>query len=170
MDKLSLLKIDQTSTNYYNLKNNRKNLKLKINNILCPFGIDDQYGQSVLKIEIDQTNENHINIISELRDLENKLKEQFSCNENEWKSLINLRDNNNIFLECKIKKMKNNLITKLSFENKESNYLKTIYELDKNFYCNVVLEIPTLWDFRKNNEENLNKIGLILNVLNIHIL
>ena len=50
---------------------------------------------------------------------ESKLIEHFKTNNDEWKSLINLKDNNNIFLECKIKKIKNNVLTKLSFNDNE---------------------------------------------------
>ena len=66
--------------------------------------------------------------------------------------------------------MKNNILTKLTFDDKNKNYLKTIYELNTNFICDLILEIPTLWDFRNNNNENNeNKIGLILNLNNINV-
>jgi hypothetical protein len=168
MDEINSLKIEQTSQNYYSLKNKNKNIKIKLNKILCPFGIDEQYGHSVIKFELDQTNDKHIEVISQLRDFETKLKEQFHSSDEEWKSLINLRENNNIFIEAKIKKIKNNIITKLTFDDNDTNYLKTIYELNKNFISDVLLEMPTLWDFRKESN-NVNKIGLLLNVTNIHI-
>ena len=168
MDEINSLKIEQTSQNYYSLKNKNKNIKIRLNKILCPFGIDEQYGHSVIKFELDQTNDKHIEVISQLRDFETKLKEQFHSSDEEWKSLINLRENNNIFIEAKIKKIKNNIITKLTFDDNDTNYLKTIYELNKNFISDVLLEMPTLWDFRKESN-NVNKIGLLLNVTNIHI-
>ena len=43
MDKIHSIKIEQKSNNYHNIKNNNKNIKIKIDNILCPFGIDQQY-------------------------------------------------------------------------------------------------------------------------------
>jgi len=168
MDEINSLKIEQTSKNYYNLKNKNKNIKIKLDKILCPFGIDEQYGHSIIKFELDQTNDKHIEIISQIRDFESKLKEQFHTDDEEWKSLINIRENNNIFIEARIKKIKNNLLTKLTFDDKEQNYLKTIYELNKNFVSDIILEIPTLWDFRKE-EKNLNKIGLLLNLYSIHV-
>ena len=94
MDEINSLKIEQTSQNYYSLKNKNKNIKIKLNKILCPFGIDEQYGHSVIKFELDQTNDKHIEVISQLRDFETKLKEQFHSSDEEWKSLINLRENN----------------------------------------------------------------------------
>ena len=167
MDKIVSLNIEQKSKNYFSLKNGKKNIKIRINNILCPFGIDEEYGHHVFKFEIDKNNIKHIELIEEIKDLEEKLKLQFSTNDNEWKSLINIRENENIFLESKVKKIKNKIITKLSFKNKNDNYLKTIYELKNNFISDIVLEIPTLWDFRNNNENN--KIGLILNLDNINV-
>ena len=167
MDKIISLNIEQKSKNYFSLKNGKKNIKMRINNILCPFGIDEEYGHYVFKFEIDKNNVKHIELIQEIKEFEEKLKLQFNINENEWKSLINIRENENIFLESKVKKIKNKIITKLSFKNENDNYLKTIYELKNNFVSDIILEIPTLWDFRKNNENN--KIGLILNLDNINV-
>ena len=169
MDSINFLNIKQTSNNYYSLKNKNKTIKLRIKNILSPFGVDEQYGNSIIKFEIDQYNIEHVNIIQNIKDFEEKFKEQFNIKENELKSLINLRENNNIFIECKIKKIKNKIITALSFEDIKKNYLKTIYELGNNFKSDIILEIPTLWDFRKELGDNKNKIGLILNLYSIHV-
>ena len=169
MDIINFLNIKQTSNNYYSLKNKNKTIKLRIKNILSPFGVDEQYGNSIIKFEIDQYNIEHVNIIQNIKDFEEKFKEQFNIKENELKSLINLRENNNIFIECKIKKIKNKIITALSFEDIKKNYLKTIYELGNNFKSDIILEIPTLWDFRKELGDNKNKIGLILNLYSIHV-
>ena len=169
MEELKSLKIEQTSKNYFNLKNNRKNVKFKLYKLLCPFGIDNEYGNLIVKLELEQSNSKHLELINQVKDFENKLKEQFHSNDEEWKSLISVRENNNIFIEAKVKIIKNKLLTTLTFEDNDSNYLKTMYELGKNFYCDVILEIPTLWDFRKDNEENVNKIGLILNLFSIHV-
>ena len=169
MDKLLCLNIEQKSKNYYILKNNKKNIKLKINNILCPFGIDEEYGNDIFKFEFNIDNTEHLKLIDEIKNFENQLKTQFDVND-EWKSLIVTRENNNIFIEGKVKKIKNNLITKLVFENPDLNYLKTIYELKESFYCDLILEIPTLWDFRDNdNGKKNNKIGLILNIVSLKI-
>lgn len=170
MDEIKSLNIEQKSKNYFSLKNGRKNIKLKINKILCPFGLDEEYGNLVFKFEIDKNNINHIELIEKIKEFEEKLKSQFQTNNEEWKSLICVRENENIFLETKVKKMKNNILTKLTFDDKNENYLKTIYELNTNFICDLILEIPTLWDFRNNNNENNeNKIGLILNLNNINV-
>ena len=169
MENNLILSIEQSSNNYYKLKNKKKYIKIKINNILSPFGIDEEYGNYVMKFEIDQFKEEHINAINQIKDIESKLKEQFNASDDEWKSLINTRENNNIFLECRIKKIKTSILTKLTFENKDNNYLKSLYDLDKNFYSDVILEIPTLWDFRKNINDNKNKIGLILNLFSVHV-
>lgn len=169
MENNLILSIEQSSNNYYKLKNKKKYIKIKIDNILSPFGIDEEYGNYVMKFEIDQFKEQHINIINQIKDIECKLKEQFSASDEEWKSLINIRENNNIFLECRIKKIKTSILTKLTFEDKDNNYLKSLYDLDKNFYSDIILEIPTLWDFRKDNNDNKNKIGLILNLFSIHV-
>ena len=168
MDEIKSLNIEQKSKNYFSLKNGKKNIKIKVNKILCPFGLDEEYGHHVFKFEVDKNNVNHIEVIEKIKEFEDKLKVQFQTNDDEWKSLIIIRENENIFLEAKVKKMKNNILTKLTFNDNNKNYLKTIYELNNNFICDIILEIPTLWDFR-NNENNENKIGLILNLNNINV-
>ena len=170
MDQIVSLNIEQKSSNYHSLKNGKKNIKLKVNKILCPFGIDEEYGNYIFKLEIDKNNIEHMELVKEINEFESKLQLQFNSNHEEWKSLLYIRDNDNIFLESKVKKMKNSIITKISFEDSKTNYLRTIYELKEPFKCNVTLEIPTIWDYRnKNDEKKDNKIGLILNINNMHI-
>ena len=106
MDSFNTLKIEQKTDHYFSIKNNRKILKIKIQSILCPFGIDEEYGNYVLKLEFDETNMKHLEIIENIRTFENNLKEEFQASAKEWKSLLVLRENNHLFLEAKIKKYK----------------------------------------------------------------
>ena len=171
MDSFKTLKIEQKTDHYFSLKNNRKNLKIKINSILCPFGIDEEYGNYVLKLEFDEKNMKHLEIIESIRTLENNLKEEFKASSKEWKSLLILRENNHLFLEAKIKKFKGKIMIDTTYDN-DQYYLNTIYDLGTNKIVDVLLEIPTLWDYRKkdiSDEHNENKIGLILNINKIHI-
>ena len=169
MDVIKTLKIEQKNNNYYSLKNGRFNIKIKIPYVLCPFGIDNEYNNYVLKLELQKSNVHHIKILEEIKQFEEKIKNHFNVEDKQWKSIIHERENGNIFLEPKIKKMKGKLIVDLTYEDNQTNYLKTIYELEKNKNMDVVLEIPTLWDFRKEDEENINKIGFLFNVNKIHV-
>jgi hypothetical protein len=170
MDKIINLNIEQKTPNYHSIKNGKKNIKIKINNILCPFGIDEEYGNHLFKFEIDKNNIEHINLIKEIKEFESKLKLQFNSTDDEWKSLIYIRENDNIFLDSKVKKIKTNILTKVTFDDNNNNYLKTIYELKEPFKCNITLEIPTIWDYRnKNDEKKENKMGFILNITNMHV-
>ena len=169
MDIIKTLKIEQKNKNYYGFKNGRFNIKIKIPYVLCPFGIDKEYNHHVLKLELQKSNNEHQKILEQIKNFEDKIKNHFNVKENEWKSIIHERDNGNIFLEPKIKHLRNKLIIDLSYEDSQNNYLKTIYELEKNKNMDVVLEIPTLWDFRIEDEENTNKIGFLLNVNKIHV-
>ena len=171
MDSFNTLKIEQKTDHYFSIKNNRKILKIKIQSILCPFGIDEEYGNYVLKLEFDETNMKHLEIIESIRIFENNLKEEFKASNKEWKSLLVLRENNHLFLEAKIKKYKGKLMIDTTYDNNE-RHLNTIYDLGTNKIVDVILEIPTLWDYRKkdiSDEHNDNKIGLILNINKIHI-
>lgn len=169
MDTIKTLKIDQKNENYYGLKNGRFNIKINIPYVLCPFGMDKEYNHYVLKIELQKSNLIHQKILEEIIIFEQKIKDHFHVKENEWKSIIHERENGNIFLEPKIKQLRNKLLIGISYEDNINNYLKTIYELEKNKNMDVVLELPTLWDFRKVDEENINKIGLLLNINKIHV-
>ena len=171
MDTFKTLKIEQKTDHYFSIKNNRKNLKININSILCPFGLDEEYGNYVLKLEFDETNMKHLEIIESIRTLENNLKNEFHASAKEWKSLLVLRENNHLFLEAKIKKFKGKLMIDTTFDD-DQHYLNTIYDLGTNKIVDVLLEIPTLWDYRKKDipdEDNENKIGLILNINKICI-
>jgi|SaaInlV_150m_DNA_4_1039716.scaffolds.fasta_scaffold11168_2 hypothetical protein len=170
MDKIIHLNIEQKTPNYHSLKNGKKNIKIKLNNVLCPFGIDEEYGNHLFKFEIDKNNDEHIELIKEIVEFESKLKLQFNSTDDEWKSLIYTRENDNMFLDSKVKKIKTNIVTKVKFDDNDNNYLRTIYELKQPFKCNVTLEIPTIWDYRiKNDEKKENKIGFILNIVNMYV-
>ena len=65
--------------------------------------------------------------------------------------------------------MKNRILTDIEFQDKDNNYLKTIYDLPKQSYLKVNLEINGLWDYRTDKKEN-NKCGLIVYTTKIFVL
>ena len=69
----------------------------------------------------------------------------------------------------RIKTVKNKILTNIEYEDKEKNYLKTIYDLPKQSYLKLNLEINGLWDYRTEKKES-NKCGLIVYTTNILVL
>jgi hypothetical protein len=72
-------------------------------------------------------------------------------------------------LELRLKTMKNRILTDIEFQDKDNNYLKTIYDLPKQSYLKINLEINGLWDYRTDKIEN-NKCGLIVYTTKIFVL
>ena len=71
-------------------------------------------------------------------------------------------------LVCRIKKFKTNLSINISFNDKDNNYLKTIFDINKNIFADIDIEINSLWDFRHLPKEE-NNIGLIVYISKIHV-
>ena len=85
--------------------------------------------------------------------------------ENEFKSIIKKRNNSDL-IECRIKTIKNSILTIIEYEDKDNNYLKTIFDIPKQSYLKVQFEINGLWDYR-NDKKDKNKCGLIVYITKI---
>ena len=83
-------------------------------------------------------------------------------------SIIKKRDEKKDLLVCRIKKFKTNLSINISFNDKDNNYLKTIFDINKNIFADIDIEISSLWDFRHLPKEE-NNIGLIVYISKIHV-
>ena len=64
-------------------------------------------------------------------------------------------------IECRLKNIKNNITTLIDFEDKENNYLKTVFDIQKQSYLKIQIEINGIWDYR-NEKKDSNKCGLIV--------
>lgn len=130
--------------------------------ILLPFGLDNEYDKYLIRLELhenDSNNHDHFRKI--LLHIEKIVKEKLNIDDNEFKSIIKKRNKKDDLIECKIKTMKNNIITTIDYEDKDNNYLKTIFDLPKQCYVKVLFEIYGVWDYRNDKKEK-NKIGLIV--------
>jgi hypothetical protein len=146
-----------------------KILKFWSPKILVPFGFETEYNKNIIKLEISKNNEEHIYFQKIINHLENIIKKKLNLENNEeFKSIIQTRKNNNSFIECKIKSINNNLISTIEFEDKDNNYLKTLYNLPKQSYIKAYIEINGLWDYRTEKKEK-NKIGLTVYANKIYV-
>ena len=155
--------------NIYKINYNNNIFKFWTPKILIPFGLENEYNKYLIKIELDKNNKDHNHLKKVILNIENIIKKKLNVNDNEFKSIISTRKNENFYIDCKIKTIKNNIITSINFEDKENNYLKTIFEIPKYSNAKVQLEINGIWDYRNELKED-NKIGLIIYINEIIIM
>ena len=168
---INKFEINKIAENIYNIKHDNNILKFWSPKILVPFGIYEEYNKSLLGMELDDEKHiDHIHFKKVIKHIENLIKKKLNIEDDtEFKSIIKNRRPKNDLLECRIKSMKNNLITLIDYEDKEEHYLKTVYNLPKQSYIKAELEINGLWDYRTENKEK-NKVGLIVYVTKIIVL
>jgi len=173
-NNLELININE---NIYKIKYDNQTLKFWSPNIKIPFGLENEYNKLIIKGELDDSDNNkHKNEIIHLKKLiniiEKNIKKKLDLDDDTngiFKSIIKKRNNKLDFVECRIKKMKTNILTSIEFEDKINNYLKTIYDLPKQCYVKLQFEIDGLFDYRNENNEK-NKVGLVVYVSKIIVL
>jgi hypothetical protein len=172
-NKFTLKEINE---NMYNILYDNNTLKFMGPKILIPVGLENEYGKYLIKLELEKENLEHIYLKKIILHLEKIMKEKLEIkdeNNEIFKSILQIRKNNNEFLECRIKNIKNNMVTTIEYEDKDNNYLKTIYDLPKQSYVKIQFEINGLWDYRDNTDKNKiekNKVGLIVYASKIIVL
>ena len=129
--------------------------------LFLPFGIENEYGKTIAKLELDNNNAEHLQLKKVITHIENLIMKKMNIDEDEFKSIIRKRNGKNDMLEVRIKTMKNRILTDVEYLNKEVNYLKTIYDIQKKSTVKVQLEINGLWDYR-TDEKKSNRSGLIV--------
>lgn len=166
--KLDINKIEfkKNNENIYQLLHDNNILKFWSPPILLPFGLDNEYDKYLIRLELDEkdinnNNFNHTHLKKIVLHIEKIVKEKLNIDDNEFKSIIKKRERKDDLIECKIKTMKNNIVTTIEYQDTDNNYLKTIFDLPKQSYVKVLFEIYGLWDYRNDKKEK-NKVGLIL--------
>lgn len=153
---------DNISLIYYD----NKTLRFWTPLILAPFGIDNEYNKYLLKLEINEKIEEHLHLKKLLLHIENLVKKKLNMDDIEFKSIIKTRINNCDLVETRLKNIKNNITTIIEYEDKDNNYLKTVFDLKKQSQIKVQVEINGLWDYR-NEKKDKNKCGLIIYITKI---
>ena len=151
--KINKKKINNETNEFYSIyiKGN-KNVELEINNVLLPFGLEEEYNNFIIKINLDNNN-------SQTKEL----KETVTLLEKYIEDTIQKLNNNKDFrLVSKIKKTEERfddlLVCKIPQKNNKvkcyitdyGGYFKTIYDLGKKTRCNIVIYLDIL--FLKNNK------------------
>ncbi len=142
--------------------------------LFVPFGIDDNFGKHTIQLVVDKDTPQHINLKKIIEKVEKVLIKRLKLKEGELKSVFRRKMGDNDMLDVRLKQIKSKMITEYEYENKKDNYLKTIYDMDKESRVKVFIEIHGYWDYRNNSEEmeekQENKVGLIVNILKMKIL
>ena len=168
--KLDINKIDlkRNTDNIYQILHNDIVLKFWTPKILVPYGLDNEYNKYLIKLEIEKDNleQSHLNKI--ILNIEKIIKKKMNIEDIEFKSIIKNRENCDL-IECRVKNIKNNITTIIEYEDKDNNYLKTIFDLPKHCYVKAQIEVYGLWDYRTDKKDK-NKTGLICYINKIIVL
>lgn len=167
------IELKKVNDNIFQILHNNNVLKFWSPKILAPFAIDNEYDKYLIKLELDErdTNKNnleHIHLKKILLHIEKIIKKKLNIDDVEFKSVIKTREKKNDLIEGRIKTIKNTILTVIEYEDKETHYLKTIFDLPKQSYVKVQFEIYGLWDYRNENKDK-NKAGLIIYVTKINV-
>ncbi len=147
--------------------------------LYVPFGIDENFGKHTVQLVVDKDSPQHINLKKIIEKVEKVLIKRLKLKQGELKSIFRRKMGDFDMLDIRLKQIKGKLILDYEYENKKDNYLKTIYDMEKESRVKVFLEIHGFWDYRQNNinednnqevNSNENKVGLIVNILKMKIL
>lgn len=170
--KLDINKIElkKLSDNIFQIYHDGTILKFNCPTLLSPFGIDTEYNKQIIRLELDENNNSEISYFKKvILHIENLIKKKLEVSDEQFKSVIKKRNNKCDMLEMRIKTVKNKILTTIEYQDKENNYLKTIYDLPKQSLLKINLEINGLWDYRTEKIES-NKCGLIVYTTKILVL
>lgn len=162
---INKIEIEKISDNISLIYHNNVTLRFWTSKILCPFGIDNEYNKYLLKLEVNNEKDEDTHLKKLILHIENLIRKKLDMDESEFKSIIKKRNNSDL-IECRIKTIKNSILTIIEYEDKDNNYLKTIFDIPKQSYLKVQFEINGLWDYR-NDKKDKNKCGLIVYITKI---
>ncbi len=170
-DKANISYIEE-NPNFYRVLHNGELFTFSTPVMGVPFGIDQEYGKIMCRLEFPEDskmNTQYIHLKKILEKIEKYVIEQFDIKENELKSVFRKKEGLPDLIECRIKEIKNNVITKVTYENKSDNYLKTLFDIKEKSFGIAKLEWAGVFDHREENKENKHKIGIILYISKILI-
>ena len=156
-NKFSFIEINK---NIYKIFYDNKPIEINIKNGIIPFGLEEEFNKYLLKIEVNSSD------ISIIYYIENLLLNIFNLNKDEIKSSIKIKENHNDLLICNFKNYNNKIIVNIKYNNNKNNYLKTIYDLNKDDICDYNIYVESIW-YKKDSINK--KAGLNIYVKKITI-
>lgn len=153
------LKFIKLNKNLYKILNKECEIQIQLKNIKIPFGLEKEYNKYKLKLDINDNNN-----ISEIYFLENLVKNIFQINDDKIKSVIRKRAKYNDLLVCNLKMNKDNIFVTITYLNTK-DYLKSIYDIDKDMIGDYIVCVDSVWHYPDSNKS----IGLNIYIKDIKI-
>ncbi len=170
-EKINFKKQDEYITQIFH---ETEQIKFWTPDLYVPFGVDERFGKYVIQLVLDKDSTQHKNLKKIIEKVEKVLIKRLDIKEEEFKSIFRRKMGDNDMLDLRLKQIKTKVITECEYENKKDNYLKTIYEIQKESRVKALIEIWGFWDYREKGkleeEEGNKRIGLIVNILKIKVL
>ncbi len=164
----------QESDNLYRVLHNGEIFSFTTPIMGIPFGVDQEYGKIMCRLEYPEDgkmNTQYMHLKKIIEKIEKYVCEKFEVKEdsNSFKSVIRKKDKLPDLIECRIKEMKNNVVTKIEYENKSDNYLKGIFDIPEKSFGVAKLEWFGVFDYRDQDQDSKHKIGILLYINKILI-
>lgn len=164
----------QENPNFYRVLHNGELFTFNTPVMGIPFGIDQEYGKIMCRLEFPESskmNTQYIHLKKILEKIEKYVSDKFDVKEGELKSVFRKKTGLPDLIECRIKEIKDKVITKVEYENKSDNYLKTLFDIKEKSFGIVKLEWIGVFDYREESENSIenkkHKIGIILYITKI---
>jgi hypothetical protein len=156
---LSEILVSNKTEGFYNIyveeNNKNKLIKIKVNNVNLPFGIEEYKNKYVINFEVND-NESCKKFTEIINKLERNIINLID-HEVDIKSVLYKKENYPTKCRAYIKKNKNKFITVYKLNNKEVS----LFEIQKNESYNLELEISGIWKYK-------NTSGLYINISQIN--
>jgi len=129
--------------------NGKRGLHIKTPRMRIPFGLDEEYGKYILKLEFSDFYKD--DDMKDFHDFINNLERIFMNhfgNAGEFKSLIRRSKSYDPMYCPKVMERYNRLECQVI----DKDNLTTIHEINKNIYVNAFLSLDRLWEMNKRNK------------------
>lgn len=157
---LNEILIANESSNFFKLfisvNNNPKPIRLFINNIVIPFGIEEYKKKYIINFELDD-NRSSKEFENTIRGIEKNIAEYIENEDIDIKSVFYKKANFPLLCRGNIKKNRNKFIT--IYRNSENKEI-SLFDLKKKETYNLELEVSGIWKYR-------NSAGLYINIISL---
>jgi len=126
------INIEQISDNCFKITCNNQKLSIKLSKVKPPFGLDKEYNNLYLKLQL-----NDQNLVTYVKEIESKIS-------NHLNQTIKSQLRNDNILTCKIPKIKNKIVCDIKDIN--GSYYN-IYNISKNQVISCELFIDNIWKY-----------------------
>jgi hypothetical protein len=142
-----------------------------------PFGVDEEYQKIVCRFEFpreETTQHKHLRRIVEK--IEKYVSERFDVKEGELKSVIRSHETLPDLFECRVKRFRNTIGSKVEYEDRSKQYRKCILDVPTKSYVTAKVEWFGVYDYRNapveegEDPDRTHKIGVVLFVKELYVM